>query len=171
MSKLNTNPLDLLAFFDGRMDRFIEQSKLFDDTFGARAFSALVIDPDNDFPLKDYQTQNPERYIKYIDLSECAEGDYERIRKMLEQHVADGEFAFDGLILDNIDRIQAGADTQDLRLMVWQTLKRDDSELGGYRLSPYGPDMPFDKTSIACRCAELPEYINGKSLLSIFIKF
>ena len=167
MSLLET--LDTSDYFNGKMDKWIEDYTLIGDTFKRGGVSVLVIDPNNQMPLTDMQSRFGNLNLKYIDLAECKEGDYNRIGRHLNQYIDNGKCAYDGLLLDNIDCIDAGNDTEDMQIFVWQALKRDDTEYGGYQMLPFGETIPFDKMKIAARCKEIPGYLKGKSLMSVFI--
>lgn len=167
MSLLET--LDTSDYFNGKMDNWIENYTIIGDTFKRSLISVLVIDPDNQMQLTDMESRFENLNLKYIDLADCKEGDYNRIGIHLNQYIDNGKCAYDGLLLDNIDQINAGNDTEDLQILVWQALKRDESEWGGYQMLPFGETIPFDKMKIAVRCKELPAYLKGKSLQALFI--
>lgn len=150
---------------EGKMDKWVEKRQDIMNIFNQKIMSALIIDPENQMQLSEIEVANPELNLLKIDLADLKEGDFNKIGQLLNRHIADGEFLYDGLLLDNIDRIQAGADTEDLQAMVWQALKRDDSEMVGYQILPFGEAIPFDKMRIAARCRYFPDYLEGKSLL------
>lgn len=162
------NPLDTSDFFNGKMDRWIEKRSEMSQFFKQKVMSVLIVDPNNEMPL-DVLEEN-DLFLKTFDLADCEDGDFNRIGQHLAQYIADGECAYDGLLFDNIDRISAGNDTEDLQTMVWQSLKRDHSEGGGYQILPFGDTIPFDKLMIAARCKEIPEYLKDKSLLTYIIE-
>ncbi|MBD5328461.1 MAG: hypothetical protein HDS03_00995 [Bacteroides sp.] len=151
---------------DGKMDKWMEKRREIIRIFNQKLFSVLIIDPDNQMSLSELEGANPQLNLLKIDLADCKNGAFNKIGQHLNQHIAAGEFGYDGLLLDNIDRIDAGEDTEDLQVMVWQALKRDDSEIAGYQILPFGEAIPFDKMMIATRCRHLPDYIEGKSLLA-----
>lgn len=162
--------LDTSGYFNGDMDKWIEKHRLFDETFKKGIFSVLLVDPDNQMPLDEIERSNPELNLKYFDLADCKNGDFNRIGQYLSQYIDNGVCAYDGLLFDNIDGINAGNDSEDLQTMIWQSLKRDRSEDGGYQILPFGEPIPFDKMMIAVRCKEIPEYLKGKSLQMIIIE-
>lgn len=168
MSLLET--LDTSDYFNGKMDNWIENYTIIGDTFKRGLVSVLVIDPDNQMQLTDMESRFDNLNLKYIDLADCKEGDYNRIGTHLNQYIDNGKCYYHGLLLDNIDQINAGNDTEDLQILVWQALKRDESEWGGYQMLPFGETIPFDKMKIAVRCKELPTYLKGKSLQALFIE-
>ena len=155
---------------EGERDKWIEKRQEIMKFFNQKIVSVLIIDPENQMPLSEIEDANPELNLLKIDLEDLKEGDFNKVGQLLNRHIADGEFLYDGLLLDNIDRIQAAADTEDLQAMVWQALKRDDSEMGGYQILPFGEAIPFDKMRIATRCRHLPDYLEGKSLLTYRIE-
>ena len=52
--------LDTTAYFNGDMDKWIEKHRLFDETFKKGVLSVLLVDPDNQMPIKNYPSENPE---------------------------------------------------------------------------------------------------------------
>ncbi len=162
--------LDTSDYFNGKMDEWLKQKKFAERMFKDGYLSVLVIDPKNQMPIKDLEVSNPDLNLKYIDLADCKDGDFNRLGQYFNQYINDGEYAYDGLLLDNVDRINAGSDTEYLENFVWQALKKDESDLGGYKILPFGETIPFDKMKIAARCREIPEYLQGKSLLCFFLE-
>lgn len=138
--------------------------------FKGKLLSVLIVDPNNEMPLEEIEKAFPDLFLKNFDLADCNDGDFNRIGQHLGQYISEGKCAYDGLLFDNIDNITAGKDTEDLQTMVWQSLKRDDSDMCGYSILPFGDAIPFDKMMIAARCKEMPEYLKGKSLLTYIIE-
>ncbi|MDE6551765.1 MAG: hypothetical protein K2K98_02215 [Muribaculaceae bacterium] len=120
--------------------------------------------------MEEIEGALPDLYLKKFDLADCKDGDFNRIGQHLGQYISDGKCVSDGLLFDNIDCINAGKDTEDLQTMVWQSLKRDDSDMCGYSILPFGDAIPFDKMMIAARCKEKPDYLKDKSLLTHIIE-
>ena len=162
--------LDLSDYNNGNMDQWIEKRNEMLEFFKGRGLSVLIVDPDNEMKLEEIEGAFPDLFLKKFDLADCKDGDYNRIGRHLDQYISDGKCAYDGLLFDNIDCIDAGTDTEDLHTMVWQSLKRDDSDMCGYQILPFGDAIPFDKMMIAARCKEFPDYLKDKSLQAYIIK-
>lgn len=162
--------LDVSKYFNGEMDRWIEKRHEMLDVFKRKGLSVLIVDPDNEMPLEVIEKALPDLSLKTFDLADCNDGDFNRIGQHLGQYINDGMCAYDGLLFDNIDCINAGKDTEDLQTLVWQALKRDNSDMCGYSILPFGDPIPFDKMMIAARCKEKPNYLKDKSLLTYIIE-
>ena len=162
--------LDLSDYNNGDMDKWIEKRKEMLEFFKGKGLSVLIVDPDNEMSLEVIEKAFSDLFLKSFDLADCNDGDFSRIGQHLGQYISDGECAYDGLMFDNIDCIDAGNDTEDLQTMVWQSLKRDDSDMYGYSILPFGDAIPFDKMMIAARCKEMPEYLKDKSLQTYIIE-
>ncbi len=162
--------LDLNDFENGTMDEWIEKRNWLLSTFKGKVSSVMIVDPDNNMPLDEIERSNPELHLKCFDLADCREGDYIRMGQHLNQYMDNGECAYDGLLFDNIDSITADTETEDLKILVQQALKRDNSENSGYQILPFGEPIPFDKMMIAVRCKEFPEYLKGQSLQTVVIE-
>lgn len=167
---MKKNVLDLHEYSNGEMDCWIEKYQEIWDTFKQKVMSVLIIDPNDKMPIDHLELKDPDIFLKYFDLGKSEEGDYRIIGKHFHPYLTNGECGYDGLIFDNIDHINAGADTEDLQMLVWQALKRDEAGPGdGYSILP-GDILPFDKMMIMARCKEIPDYLRGKSLLTRFIE-
>ncbi len=150
--------LDVSEYFNGEMDRWIEKHQIFDETFKKGVLSVLLVDSDNQMPIKNYPSENPDLDLKYIDFAKCEEGDYKRI----ERQVLDGGYR--GYLFDNIDEVGWIEDKAQLEYLAKMSLKRDT--------------LPFtdsiidfnDRMMIVCRCKEIPEYLKGQSLQMIIIE-
>lgn len=162
--------LDTAGYFNGDMDKWIEKRHEMLQFFKGKGLSVLIVDPNNEMPLDVIEGVFPDLYLKTFDLADCNDGDFNRIGQHLGQYINDGKCAYDGLLFDNVDCIDAGKDTEDLQTMVWQSLKRDDSDMCGYSILPFGDAIPFDKIMIAARCKEIPEYLKDKSLQTYIIE-
>ena len=162
--------MDLNDFDNGKIDKWIEKRHEILTFFKQKVMSVLIVDPTNEMPLDEIEGALSDLYLKTFDLADCNNGDFNRIGQYLEQYINDGECAYVGLLFDNIDCINAGKDTEDLQTMVWQSLKRDSSDDGGYQILPFGEAIPFDKMMIAVRCKEIPQYLKDKSLLTYIIE-
>ncbi len=162
--------LDTSTYSNGEMDEWIEKRHWLLNTFKGKVSSVLIVDPNNKMPLDEIERSNPELNLKCFDLADCNDGDFNRIGQHLNQYIDNGVCAYDGLLFDNIDSINADKDTEDLQTMVWQSLKRDRSDDGGYQILPFGEPVPFDKMMIAVRCKEIPEYLKGQSLQAVIIE-
>ena len=162
--------LDLSDYNNGDMDKWIEKRNEMLEFFKGKGLSVLIVDPDNEMSLEVIEKALPDLFLKSFDLADCNDGDFNRIGQHLGQYISDGECAYDGLMFDNIDCIDAGNDTEDLQTMVWQSLKRDDSDMCGYSILPFGDAIPFDKIMIAARCKKMPKYLKDKSLQTYIIK-
>ena len=147
-------------FEDGTMDIYVERIVLLKDTYQKTILTAFVVDEDEDLPIKDLGKQcEPSIRSKYIDLSACSVGDY----NLFCQHL--NQFQYDGLLIDNIDKIPNNEDREYWEAFVRFALKREDE----YPLPPFGDTIDFSKMHIAVRCKEYPEYLMGKSLQCIII--
>ena len=150
--------LDTTAYFNGDMDKWIEKHRIFDETFKKGVLSVLLVDPDNQMPIKNYPSENPDLDLKYIDFAECEEGDYGRI----ERQVLNG--GYKGYLFDNIDEVDWIEDKTQLEYLAKMSLKRD-------RLPFTDSIIDFDENvMVVCRCKEIPEYIKGQSLQMIIIE-
>lgn len=155
------NPLD--PNLNENLDRYMENRFEFERNFKSRAVSVLVIDPNDEFPLKDISEDN----IMYFDLSNITEKDYHLMGKWITQHISNGGFAYDGLIFDNADHIPSTFEDKqneyNLEQMIISSLKRDDD----FQILPWAypsEPIPFDKIMVAVRCKNFPKYLWGKSL-------
>lgn len=151
--------LDDFDTISARLDRIAPARVEFDRIFQGKTCSALVIDPDDLFTL----TGSP--LIKYIDLSQCSEGDYRLIGRALSSPQFDG---MEGILFDNVDRIPDIADKESLEELVRFALKRED----GFPLpcnSESDGVIDFGNLHVGARCSEIPDYLKGKSLQAIFI--
>ena len=153
--------LDLREWEDGTMDKYVERFWWLKDTYQKTILTAFVVDEDEDLGIKDLDKQcDPPIRSKYIDLSTCEEGDYDLICKHLLQ------FHYDGLLIDNIDKIPNNEDRGYWEEFVRFALKREDD----YPLPPSGDNIHFSEMHIAVRCKKYPEYLMGKSLQCFFIE-
>ncbi|MDE6552581.1 MAG: hypothetical protein K2K98_06455 [Muribaculaceae bacterium] len=162
--------LNSTGYFNGDKDKWIEKRHLMLEFFKGKVLSVLIVDPNNEMPLEEIEKALPDLFLKSFDLADCKDGDFNRIGQHLGKYINDGKCAYDGLLFDNVDCINAGKDTEDLQTMVWQSLKRDDSETCGYQILPFGDAIPFDKMMIAARCKEIPDYLKDKSLQRYIIE-
>lgn len=153
MSVLDTTP-----FFNGDMDRWLEKRRIFDNTFKTGVLSVLLVDPDNEMPIKNYASENPDLDLKYIDFADCRKGDYRRI----ETQVLNGGYR--GFLFDNIDQIGWIEDKAQLEYLVKMALKRDILPISDTTI-----DFN-DRMMIACRCKAIPDYLKGQSLQMIIIE-
>lgn len=150
--------LDTADYFNGNMDKWIEKHMLFDETFKKGVLSVLLVDPDNQMPIKNYPSENPDLDLKYIDFAKCVEGDYKRI----ETQVLNG--GYKGYLFDNIDEVAWIEDKAELEYLAKMALKRDI-------LPIVDSIVDFDdNVMVACRCKEMPEYLKGQSLQMIVIE-
>ena len=144
-------------FEDGTMDKYVEREWWLKDTYQKTLLTAFVVD--EDVPIEYLgKLFNPQIRSKYIDLSDCSAGDY----NLFCQHL--NQFKYDGLLIDNIDKIPNNEDREYWEAFVRFALKREDE----FPL-PDGDDIYFSKMHIAVRCKEYPEYLMGKSLQCIII--
>ncbi len=163
--------LDSSEWFDGTKDLRLEKEQELIDALSRNYTSALIIDPENHCGLDTIPTRMPDRTFMTIDLATLTEGDFPAVSKKINGYIVDGQFAFSGLLLDNIDQIQAGADTEELQTLVWQALKRDNTELGGYETPLSRQVIPFDKMIVAARCHHFPDYLTDKHLTTYTLEF
>lgn len=157
--------LDVSDYFNGKMDDWIEKRHFMLEFFKGKRMSIFIVDPNNEMSLDVITSAFPEFHLKTFDLADCKEGDFTRIGRHLEPYFKGDICGYNGLLFDNVDCINAGEDTIPLQNMVWQSLKRDSSEFGGFQIIP-GNTIPFDKISIAVRCKEIPDYLENKSLMA-----
>ena len=148
-------------FEDGTMDKYVERLWWLKDTYQKTLLTAFVVDEDNDLDINDLGKHcEPPIRSKYIDLSDCSEGEYNLFCKHLSQ------FQYDGLLIDNIDKIPNNKDREYWKAFVRFALKREDE----YPLPPFGENINFSEMHIAVRCREYPEYLTGKSLQCFIIE-
>jgi hypothetical protein len=145
-------------FFNGKMDRIIECTKVLHDTFVRPVLSALVVDTTDDIPIQQ-EGKLLGIHSKYLDLSQCVPGDYELFVKSFVQR------RYEGLLLDNIDNIPNNEDHDDWEVFVRFALKREND------FQPF--NMPksinFGQLHIAARCKKNPDYLNGRSLQCVVV--
>ena len=146
-------------FEDGTMDKYIERWALLQNTFAGTTLSACVVNADMDDMPIDGLGESQDVWSKYIDLSNCPEGDYNLFCRRLNQS------KFDGLMIDNIDKIPDNEDREYWEEFVRCALKREDE----FPLPDGGDNICFSKMHIAVRCKEIPEYLKGKSLQCVII--
>ena len=84
-------------------DRYMENRLEFESNFKSRVVSVLIIDPKNEFPLKDLKFEGIS--TKCFDLSDITEQDFRLMGKWITERISDGGFAYDGLMFDNADCI------------------------------------------------------------------
>lgn len=150
-------------------NRYMEKRFEFESNFKSRVVSVLIIDPKNEFPLKDLKLDDIS--IKYFDLSNITETDYRLMGKWITERISDGGFAYDGLMFDNADVIPSFEEKQDeynLEQMLISALKRDDVFQILPSAYPSEP-IPFDKIMVAVRCKKFPKYLWGKDLQTYII--
>ncbi|MCM1153504.1 MAG: hypothetical protein NC328_07620 [Muribaculum sp.] len=162
MNVLNPN-------IDKDLDRYLENRFEFERSFKSKVVSVLVIDPNDEFPLKDIGEDN----IMYFDLSNITEKDYHLMGKWITQYITDGGFAYDGVIFDNADHIPSTFEDKqneyNMEQMIISALKRDDD----FQILPWAypsAPIPFDKIMVAVRCRRFPKYLRGKSLQTNIIE-
>lgn len=151
-----------------KLERYIKVKNDFDRLFTGRALSVLLVDGDDDFPLHEYRQSSEGITVKYFDLARATKGDCELIGKRINSYIADdGSCLIDGLIFDNVDRINTGDRDEDeyLEELVWQALKREDD----YRIAQQGRPIPFPALMIAARCKEIPGYLEGRSMMAVTV--
>lgn len=148
--------LDLSDFDNGTMDKTIESLNLLHDTFVETISTAFVVDPE--IPIKHVGKLLGIR-SKYIDLSQTSNGDYNRFAQHLNQ------FKYDGLLIDNVDKIPNNEDREDWEHFIKFALKREKE----FQPLPFGENINFDEMHIAVRSNEFPVEIIGKSLQCVII--
>ena len=162
MSLLNPN-------IEADFDRYMEKRSEFERNFKSRVVSVLIIDPKNEFPLKDLRFEGIS--TKYFDISDITEQDFRLMGKWITERINDGGFSYDGLIFDNADVIPSFEEKDEeynLEQMLISALKRDDDFqilLCAYPCEP----IPFDKMMVAVRCKKFPKYLWGKDLQTAII--
>lgn len=163
MSLLNPN-------IEADFDRYMEKRSEFERNFKSRVVSVLIIDPKNEFPLKDLKFEGIS--TKYFDLSDITEQDFRLMGKWITERINDGGFSYDGLIFDNADVIPTFDEKDEeynLEQMLISALKRDDD----FQILPCAypcEPIPFDKIMVAVRCKKFPKYLWGKDLQTTIIE-
>lgn len=162
MSLLNPN-------IEADFDRYMEKRSEFECNFKSRVVSVLIIDPKNEFPLKDLRFEGIS--TKYFDISDITEQDFRLMGKWITERINDGGFSYDGLIFDNADVIPSFEEKDEeynLEQMLISALKRDDD----FQILPCAypcEPIPFDKMMVAVRCKKFPKYLWGKDLQTAII--
>ena len=162
MSLLNPN-------IEADFDRYMEKRSEFERNFKSRVVSVLIIDPKNEFPLKDLRFEGIG--TKYFDISDITEQDFRLMGKWITERINDGGFSYDGLIFDNADVIPSFEEKDEeynLEQMLISALKRDDD----FQILPCAypcEPIPFDKMMVAVRCKKFPKYLWGKDLQTAII--
>lgn len=152
------------------LDRYMENRFEFERNFKSRVVSVLIIDPKDEFPLKDLNFDGINTL--YFDLSNITEKNFHLMGKWITQHIYDGGFAYDGLMFDNADCIPTNFEDKqeeyNLEQMIISALKREDD----FQILPWAypsEPIPFDKIMVAVRCKQFPKYLWGKSLQTYII--
>lgn len=151
-------------------NRYMEKRFEFERNFKSRVVSVLIIDPRDEFPLKDLKLEGVN--TKYFDLSNITETDYRLMGKWITERISDGGFAYDGLMFDNADVIPSFEEKDEeynLEQMLISALKRDDDFQILPSAYPCEP-IPFDKIMVAVRCRKFPKYLWGKNLQTYIIE-
>ena len=162
MSLLNPN-------IEADFDRYMEKRSEFERNFKSRVVSVLIINPKNEFPLKDLRFEGIS--TKYFDISDITEQDFRLMGKWITERINDGGFSYDGLIFDNADVIPSFEEKDEeynLEQMLISALKRDDD----FQILPCAypcEPIPFDKMMVAVRCKKFPKYLWGKDLQTAII--
>ena len=162
MSLLNPN-------IEADFDRYMEKRSEFERNFKSRVVSVLIIDPKNEFPLKDLRFEGIS--TKYFDISDITEQDFRLMGKWITERINEGGFSYDGLIFDNADVIPSFEEKDEeynLEQMLISALKRDDD----FQILPCAypcEPIPFDKMMVAVRCKKFPKYLWGKDLQTAII--
>jgi hypothetical protein len=145
-------------FFNGKMDRVVECMKMLHDTFAGTTLSILVVDATDDIPILQ-EGKLLDIRSKYLDLSQCVQGDY----KLFVKHFVQRQYA--GLLLDNIDNIPNNEDCCDWEEFVRFALKREND----FQPSMLSESIHFGQLHIAARCKKKPEYLNERSLQCVIL--
>lgn len=159
----------LKSNMEEKFDRYMEKRFEFERSFKSRVVSALIIDPNDEFPLKDIKIDGVT--TKYFDLNGITQSDFRQMAKWITQHITNGGFTCDGLIFDNADVISSFAEKDEeynLEQMIISALKRDDDFHILPAAYPCEP-IPFDKIMVAVRCKTFPKYLWGKDLQTAII--
>ena len=136
-------------------DRYMEKRFEFEHNFKSRVVSVLIIDPKNEFSLRGLNINGVS--TKYFNLSN---DDYAGIGQWFNNHIDNGKYAYDGVLLDNIDDIPDNDYKVDFEQLITSALKREDD----LQMLPFGETIPFDEMMVAVRCKEYPEYLKGIGL-------
>ncbi|MDO4335485.1 MAG: leucine-rich repeat domain-containing protein [Bacteroidales bacterium] len=153
MSLLDTNN-------EADFDRYMEKRFEFESNFKSRVVSVLIIDPKNEFSLKDLSINGVS--AKYFNLSS---DDYAGIGQWFNNHIDNGKYAYDGVLFDNINDIPDNAYKVDFEQLIISALKREDD----LQMLPFGETIPFDEMMVAVKCKEYPEYLKGNGLYPYII--
>lgn len=146
---------------NGVRDANIENHMRLKDTYGLGVCAALVVTENCPF----YEIKSEFKFsTKYINLSCVEEGEYDRVMEQMPY------WTFEGIMLDNIDKIPDNKDTEYWQEFVRFALKKEaDFPLNQTSGATCGI-IDFDKLHVAARSTSgLPEYLEGKSLQSIII--
>lgn len=135
---------------------YVENYMLFKEVYGRGANAVLVLTGNCPF----HDAKDDFNFVtKYIDLSDLKEGDYDRYMGQIAHST------FDGIMLDNIDRIPDNKDKEFWQEFVRFALKKEmDFPLNQTTGATCGV-MDFDKLHVAARnTGGFPEYLRGKSI-------
>lgn len=146
---------------NGVMDANIENEMRLKDYYGRGVCAALVTTENCPF----YEIKDSFKFTsKYINLSGLKEGDYDRYMEMMRY------WTYDGIMLDNIDRIPDNKDKEYWQEFVRFALKKESDFPLDQTTGVNCGIIDFDKLHIAARSISgFPEYLDGKSLQIIRI--
>lgn len=149
--------LDLNDFENGVMDKYVENRDLLKRIFGKGECSSVLIMTKN-CPFQEI-AKDLSLYSKYIDLEKTVSGDYIRFMAHIE------DFGYDGLFIDNVDKIPDNDDREYWEYFVKYALRNESD----FQPRPFGSDLELDKKHNAARCSAYPEYLKGMSVFPVLI--
>ena len=146
MSLLNDDLID-----DPKQDRYVTkiqpEVKRFEDAFDRGTIVPVLVDPLDEVNIYDIAVK---KVAKYYNLQTASKDDYGLFARSLANH--------DSYILDNIDKISEGPEKEYFEELVRFILKREDDFPVSEKVY-----VDFSKKKIGARCAEIPDYLVGKS--------
>ncbi len=146
MSLLNDDLID-----DPEQDRYVTkikpEVKRFEDAFDRGTIVPVLVDSLDEVNMHEIAA---EKNAKYYDLQSVSKDDYGLFARSLAN--------YDSYILDNIDKISEGPEKEYFEELVRFILKREDDFPVSEKVY-----VDFSKKKIGARCAEIPDYLVGKS--------
>lgn len=139
---------------DPKLDRYVTEVapvvKSFEESFDQGIVVPVLIDPLDEVNMYEIAV---EKGAKYYNLESVSKDDYALFARSLAN--------YDSYILDNIGKISVGPQKEYFEELVRFVLKREDD-------FPVSENIyvDFSKKKIGARCADLPDYLLGKSTIA-----
>lgn len=152
MSILDENFID-----DPALDRYITEVapvvKRFEEAFDRGTCVPVLIDPLDEVNMYEIAA---EKGAKYYNLESVSKEEYEPFARSLASH--------DSYIFDNIDKISESPQKEYFEELVRFVLKREDD-------FPVSENVyvDFSKKKVGARCADIPDYLIGKSTCALYL--